>query len=127
MIHLVFAVADWVARAEVLLDFDKIGDVLAELLPIPLRQSLLISPIDMYPVKKLSMFISIQSFLLENGRFYPKLTFVLAQIHHFFSNDPHGFKKDHTWPTTCLYSLKTHPLDRKLTHFEMKMIRFGKN
>lgn len=84
MIHLVFAVADWVSTAEVLLDFDKIGDVFAEVLPIPLRQSLLISPIDMYPVKKLSMFISIQSFLLENGRFYPKLTFVLAQIHHFF-------------------------------------------
>ena len=57
MIHLVFAVADWVATAEVLLYFDKIGDVLAEMLPIPLRQSLLISPIDMCPVKKLSMFI----------------------------------------------------------------------
>ena len=79
MIHLVFAVADWVARAEVLLDFDKIGDVLAELLPIPLRQSLLISPIDMYPVKKLSMFISIHSFLLENDRFNLKLTLIFQK------------------------------------------------
>ena len=42
-----FAVADWVATADVLLDFDKTGDVFTELLPIPLRQSLLISPIDM--------------------------------------------------------------------------------
>ena len=58
MAHSVFAVcADWVATAEVLLDFDKTGDVFAEELPIPLRHSLLISPIDMYPVKKLLKFI----------------------------------------------------------------------
>ena len=55
-----FAADDFVATIEVVFDFGKtgdllIGDPLTELegLPIPLRQRLLISPIDMYPVKKL--------------------------------------------------------------------------
>ena len=50
-----FAADDFVATIEVLFDFGKTGDPLPEFegLPIPLRQRLLISPIDMYPVKKL--------------------------------------------------------------------------